>query len=280
MKKLFALLSLVGALSFATANLYAQEAESSDNTTVKTESTESTDSTSTSTSTSTSSEDEFNAETDMAGVPMHQVLKQKFLEGGAGWMAPILLCLVLGLAIVIERVIYLNRATINTNKLLNEVEEALRTGGIEKAKDVCRNTRGPVASIFYQGLDHYEEGMEAVERNVSSYGGVQMGLLESGLSWVTLFIAISPSLGFMGTVVGMVAAFDSMETAGDVSPQLVAGGIKIALLTTIAGLIAAVILQIFYNYLLAKVEGLVTSMEDASISLVDVLTKYNRKNQK
>ena len=121
-----------------------------------------------STSTSTSSEDEFNAETDMAGVPMHQVLKQKFLEGGAGWMAPILLCLVLGLAIVIERVIYLNRATINTNKLLNEVEEALRTGGIEKAKDVCRNTRGPVASIFYQGLDHYEEGMEAVERNVSS----------------------------------------------------------------------------------------------------------------
>ena len=277
MKKLFALLSLVGALSFATANLYAQEAESSDNTTVKTEST---DSTSTSTSTSTSSEDEFNAETDMAGVPMHQVLKQKFLEGGAGWMAPILLCLVLGLAIVIERVIYLNRATINTNKLLNEVEEALRTGGIEKAKDVCRNTRGPVASIFYQGLDHYEEGMDAVERNVSSYGSVQMGLLESGLSWVTLFIAISPSLGFMGTVVGMVAAFDSMETAGDVSPQLVAGGIKIALLTTIAGLIAAVILQIFYNYLLSKIESLVTSMEDASISLVDVLTKYNRKNQK
>ena len=216
----------------------------------------------------------------MTGTPMHQVLKQKFLEGGAGWMAPILLCLVLGLAIVIERVIYLNRATINTNKLLEGVEEALRTGGIEKAKELCRNTRGPVASIFYQGLDHYEEGMEAVERNVSSYGGVQMGLLESGLSWVTLFIAISPSLGFMGTVVGMVAAFDSMETAGDVSPQLVAGGIKIALLTTIAGLIAAVILQIFYNYLLAKVEGLVTSMEDASISLVDVLTKYNRKNQK
>ena len=274
MKKLFALLSLVGALSFATANLYAQEGtESTDTTTVQTESADST-------STSTSSEDEFNAETDMAGTPMHQVLKQKFLEGGAGWMAPILLCLVLGLAIVIERVIYLNRATINTNKLLNEVEEALRTGGIEKAKDVCRNTRGPVASIFYQGLDHYEEGMEAVERNVSSYGGVQMGLLESGLSWVTLFIAISPSLGFMGTVVGMVAAFDSMETAGDVSPQLVAGGIKIALLTTIAGLIAAVILQIFYNYLLAKVEGLVTAMEDASISLVDVLTKYNRKNQK
>jgi biopolymer transport protein ExbB len=271
MKKLFALLSLVGALSFATANLYAQEGtESTDTTTVQTSAD----------STSTASGDEFNAETDMTGTPMHQVLKQKFLEGGAGWMAPILLCLVLGLAIVIERVIYLNRATINTNKLLNEVEEALRTGGIEKAKDVCRNTRGPVASIFYQGLDHYEEGMEAVERNVSSYGGVQMGLLESGLSWVTLFIAISPSLGFMGTVVGMVAAFDSMETAGDVSPQLVAGGIKIALLTTIAGLIAAVILQIFYNYLLAKIEGLVTSMEDASISLVDVLTKYNRKNQK
>ncbi|MBO5873959.1 MAG: MotA/TolQ/ExbB proton channel family protein [Rikenellaceae bacterium] len=275
MKKLFALLSLVGALSFATANLYAQEGtESTDTTTVQTSAD------STSTASTTASEDEFNAETDMTGTPMHQVLKQKFLEGGAGWMAPILLCLVLGLAIVIERVIYLNRATINTNKLLNEVEEALRTGGIEKAKDVCRNTRGPVASIFYQGLDHYEEGMEAVERNVSSYGGVQMGLLESGLSWVTLFIAISPSLGFMGTVVGMVAAFDSMETAGDVSPQLVAGGIKIALLTTIAGLIAAVILQIFYNYLLAKVEGLVTAMEDASISLVDVLTKYNRKNQK
>ena len=208
---------------------------------------------------------------------MHQVLKQKFIEGGAGWMAPILLCLVLGLAIVIERVIYLNLATVNTKKLIAGVEEALKNGGVEAAKELCRNTRGPVASIFYQGLDRYDEGIDVVEKSVVSYGSVQMGQMESGLSWISLFIALSPMLGFMGTVVGMVDAFDSIQAQGDVSPTAVAGGIKIALLTTLAGLIVAVILQLFYNYLVSKIDSLVVSMEDSSITLVDMLTAY-RKN--
>lgn len=208
---------------------------------------------------------------------MHQALKQKFIEGGVGWMSPILLCLILGLAIVIERVIYLNLSTINTKKLLEKIEKALNEGGVEAAKEVCRNTRGPVASIFYQGLDRVSEGIDVVEKSVASYGSVQAGKLESGMSWISLFIALSPMLGFMGTVVGMIAAFDAIEAAGDIAPSLVAGGMKIALLTTVAGLIAAVILQLFYNYLLAKIDSIVISMEDASISLVDILTKYLKK---
>lgn len=216
-------------------------------------------------------------DTAVEGQPMHQAIKQKFLEGGAGWMAPILLCLVLGLAIAIERIIYLNLATTNTKKLIAKVEQALNEGGIEAAKDVCRNTRGPVASIFYQGLDRYTEGIDVVEKSVVSYGSVQMGQMENGLTWISLFIALSPMLGFMGTVVGMVDAFDSIQAAGDVSPTLVAGGIKVALLTTLAGLIAAVVLQIFYNYIVSKIDGLVISMEDSSISLVDLLTKYGKK---
>lgn len=217
------------------------------------------------------------AEVDVEGQPLHQAIKQKFLEGGAGWMAPILLCLVLGLAIAIERIIYLNLSTTNTKKLIAKVEEALNNGGIEAAKDVCRNTRGPVASIFYQGLLRYDEGLDVVEKTVVSYGSVQMGQMENGLSWISLFIALSPMLGFMGTVVGMIQAFDAIEAAGDVSPTLVAGGIKVALLTTLAGLIAAVILQVFYNYILSKIDGLVVTMEDTSITLVDMLTKFNKK---
>ena len=200
-----------------------------------------------------------------------------FIEGGVPWMAPILLCLVLGLAIVIERVIYLNLATINTKKLLEKVENALNNGGVEAAKEVCRNTRGPVASIFYQGLDRAGEGLDVVEKSVASYGSVQAGRLENGLTWISLFIALSPMLGFLGTVVGMIQAFDAIEAAGDIAPSLVAGGMKVALLTTVGGLIAAMILQLFYNYLLAKIDGLVISMEDASISLVDILTKYLKK---
>ncbi|NLI25175.1 MAG: MotA/TolQ/ExbB proton channel family protein [Bacteroidales bacterium] len=211
------------------------------------------------------------------GKTLHQMLKEKFIEGGAPWMAPILLCLILGLAIVIERTIYLNLATTNTDKLLKRIEEALNSGGVEAAKEVCRNTRGPVASIFYQGLDRVNEGVDVVEKSVVSYGSVQMGLLEKGLSWVTLFIAIAPMLGFLGTVVGMVMAFDDIAKAGDVSPTIVAGGMKVALITTVGGLIVAIILQVFYNYLLAKVESIVNTMEDASISLVDLIVKYTKK---
>ena len=217
------------------------------------------------------------AETEIAGESMHHILMQKFLEGGWAWMLPILLCLVIGLAVAIERILYLALSTINSKKLVNKVEEALKQGGIEAAKEVCRNTRGPIASIYYQGLDRYDQGLDAVEKAVVSYGSVQTGQMESGLPWIGLFIALSPMLGFMGTVVGMIDAFDAIQAAGDISPTLVAGGIKVALLTTLLGLIAAVILQLFYNYIIAKIDSLVNAMEDSSITLMDILTAYNKK---
>jgi len=203
----------------------------------------------------------------------HQVVKQKFIEGGAEFMGIVLFCLIMGLALCIERIIYLNLATTNTEKLLNEIESSISSGGVDAAKEVCRNTKGPVASIFYQGLERSGEGVDVVEKAIVSYGSVQMGLLERGLSWISLFISLAPMLGFMGTVIGMIGAFDAIEAAGDISPSLVAGGIKVALLTTVFGLIVAMILQVFYNYLVAKIDSLVNSMEDASISLIDILVK-------
>lgn len=211
------------------------------------------------------------------GQELHKQIKAKFIEGGAQFMGAVLLTLIFGLALAIERIIYLNLATTNTEKLLKKVEDALEEGGVEAAKEVCRNTRGPVASIFYQGLDRYDEGIEQAEKSVIAYGSVQMGLLEKNLSWIALFIAIAPMLGFMGTVIGMIDAFDKIRIAGTVSAQLVAGGIQIALITTVSGLIVAVILQIFYNYILSKIDGLVNSMEDSSISLIDMLVKYSVK---
>lgn len=207
----------------------------------------------------------------------HQVLKEKFIQGGAGWMTPILLVLIIGLTLIIERIIYLNLATTNTEKLLKRVEDALANGGVEAAKEVCRNTRGPVASIFYQGLLRSDEGLESMEKSVVAYGGVAMGRLEKNLSWIAFVIAVAPMLGFLGTVVGMVQAFDDIEAAGDISPTVVAGGMKVALLTTVFGLIVAIIVQTFYNYLSAKVESLVNSMEDASISFMDIMVKYTSK---
>lgn len=209
--------------------------------------------------------------------PIYQAIKTKFIEGGPGFMATVVLCLIFGLALSIERIIYLNLATTNTNKLLASVEEALKNGGVEAAKEVCRTTKGPVASIFYQGLDRMDQGVEMVEKSVVSYGGVQMGLLESGLSWITLFISIAPSLGFLGTVIGMVQAFDAIEAAGDISPNIVAGGMKVALITTVGGLIVAMILQVFYNYILSRIDALSIDMENASIDLVDVLAKNEKK---
>jgi Biopolymer transport proteins len=209
-------------------------------------------------------------------VPFYQQIKAKFIDGGVGFMAVILLCLILGLALAIERIIYLNLATTNTKKLLAKIEDALQNGGVEAAKDVCRNTRGPVASIFYQGLSRMDEGIEVVEKSVVSYGSVQMSQLENGLSWIQLFIAIAPMLGFMGTVIGMIAAFDSIQAMGEMSPAAMAGGIKVALITTVAGLIVAVILQLFYNYIVAKIDSIVISMEDASISLIDLLVNYKK----
>lgn len=206
-----------------------------------------------------------------------QVLKERFIEGGPEFMGVVLLCLILGLAVAIERIIYLNLATTNTKKLTAAVEEALKTGGVEAAKEVCRNTRGPVASIFYQGLDRVDEGLDMVEKSVVAYGGVQMGQLEKNVSWVSLFIAVAPMLGFMGTVIGMIQAFDKISAAGGLDASLIAGDIKVALLTTVFGLIVAIILQVFYNYIIAKIDSIVNDMEDASVTLVDILVANNKK---
>lgn len=265
MKKLFLILSMASVMSFAAVNVYAQdEAAAAPEAVEAVEAVE-------------AEAPAMDPEVDVEGVAMHQAIKSKFIEGGTGWMTPVLLCLIFGLAIAVERILYLSLSKINTKKLIADVEAALAEGGIEKALDVCRNRRGPVASIFYQGLSRYDQGLDVVEKSVASYGSVQMGLMESGLTWISLFIALSPMLGFMGTVVGMVGAFDSIEAAGDVSPTLVAGGIKVALLTTLAGLIAAAVLQLFYNYIVSKIDGLVVTMEDCSITLVDMLTAYSKK---
>ena len=218
--------------------------------------------------------DPFNVKSE---VPLHQALKTKFIEGGAGFMSLIIICLILGMALAIERILYLAFSKTNTTKLLESVEAALEKGGIEEAKKVCRETRGPVASIFYQGLLRADQGIDVVEKTIVSYGGVQMSLMENGLSWIGLFISIAPSLGFLGTVIGMIQAFDAIQAAGDISPNVVAGGMKVALITTVGGLIVAMILQIFYNYIIAKIDSLSIDMEDSSIRFVDTMVKYNKK---
>ena len=207
----------------------------------------------------------------------HQAFKQKFIEGGADWMTPIAIALILGLAICLERIVYLNLSDVNPKKMLEDIEAALEKNDLEGAKTIARNTRGPIASIAYQALLRADQGIDIVEKSVVSYGGVQGGLLEKNLSWITLFIALSPSLGFLGTVVGMVFAFDKIEQVGDISPTVVAGGMKVALITTIGGLVVAMILQVFYNYILYLVEGIVNKMEDASITLLDIIVKRNEK---
>ena len=210
-------------------------------------------------------------------VPLHQALKTKFIEGGAGFMSLIIICLIIGLALSIERILTLSFQKVNTKKLILAVEDALKNGGIDAAKDVCRNTRGPVADIFYQGLLRYDQGLDVVEKSIVSYGSVQMSKMESGLSWISLFIAIAPSLGFLGTVIGMIQAFDAIQAAGDISPNVVAGGMKVALITTVGGLIVAMILKVFYNYILAKIDTLSIDMENSSIELIDVLSDYKAK---
>lgn len=260
MKKFFMFLAVIGLTAISAQYAAAQDAEAASETTV---------------AAAAETVDPFNAPAEK--VPFHQALKTKFIEGGAGFMSLVIICLILGLALCIERILYLSLSKTNTKKLLAAIEEALQNGGVEAAKEVCRNTRGPVASIFYQGLLRMDQGIEVVEKTVVSYGSVQMSQMESGLSWISLFIAIAPSLGFLGTVIGMIQAFDAIQAAGDISPNVVAGGMKVALITTVGGLIVAVILQIFYNYILSKIDGLTIDMEDASISLVDTLVKYQNK---
>ncbi len=257
MKKIFMFLAVMGVMAFSAQNAAAQDEQAAETTAteVVTETTE---------------------EALPEEVPMHQALKTKFIEGGAGFMALVIACLILGLALCIERILYLAFSKTNTKNLLAKVEDALKNGGVEAATEACRNTRGPVASIFTQALLRLADGqsLEDVEKSVVSYGGVEASKMEQNLSWISLFIAIAPSLGFLGTVIGMIQAFDAIMVAGDMSPAVVAGGMKVALITTVGGLIVAVILQIFYNYILSQVESLTIEMEDASISLMDILVKY------
>ena len=205
----------------------------------------------------------------------HQVLKEKFIEGSAFFMSWIAAAFVIGLAFCIERIIYLSLAEVDTKRFIASIERALKEGDVERAKDIARHTRGPVASIYYQGLMHLDQGVDVVEKSVVAYGGVQAGYLERGCSWITLFIAMAPSLGFLGTVIGMVQAFDNIQQVGDISPAVVAGGMKVALITTIFGLIVALVLQLFYNYVLSKIEALTQKMEDSSVTLLDMAIKYD-----
>ena len=260
MKKIFMFLAVMGVMAFSAQNVAAQDETAEP----------------TATEEIAAPAEEAAALEAPEEVPMHQALKTKFIEGGAGFMAVVLACLILGLALCIERILYLGFSKTNTKKLLAKIEDALANGGVAAAKDVCANTRGPIASIFTQAFIRLADGqsLEEVEKSVVSYGGVEASKMEQNLSWISLFIAIAPSLGFLGTVIGMIQAFDAIQVAGDMSPNVVAGGMKVALITTVGGLIVAVILQIFYNYILSQVESLTIEMEDASISLMDILVKY------
>jgi biopolymer transport protein ExbB len=271
MKKVCAYLSIVIILTLGLSNAaFAQKKAAKTETKTETATVSATETAAV--ETATTAKQEAPAETKS----FHQALKTKYIEGGVPWMTPILICMILGLALVIERILYLNLATTNSDKLLKQIEDKVKNGDYEGAKGVCRNTRGPLASIFFQGLDRVDNGLEDAEKALTSYGGVQMARLESNMVWISLFIGLAPSLGFLGTVVGMVQAFDDIEKAGDISPTVVAGGMKVALITTIFGLIVALILQVCYNYLLSKIESLVTTMEDASITFMDILVK-NKK---
>ena len=288
MKKVFALLSIAALLTFTNINGAMAQQKQNDKAAAKTEKADvKADATkdapaevkdSVPAQDSAVAENQVNAEQDTtaASETFHVMLKKKYIEGGAGWMTPVLICLIFGMALVIERILYLNMSTTNMKKLLGGIEDNVKNGNYEGAKELCRNTRGPVASIFYQGLDRIDQGLENVEKSITSYGGVQMARLESNMTWISLFIALAPSFGFLGTVVGMVEAFDAIEHQGNISPIIVASGMKMALLTTIFGLIVAIILQIFYNYLLTKIEKLVDQMEDGSISFMDILVKYQK----
>jgi biopolymer transport protein ExbB len=250
MKKLFAVLAIFGMMSFGLPSiLSAQDVDFSS----------------------------VAAVSESAAGGFHQAIKIKFIEGNAAFMSVLTLCLILGLAFCLERVIYMSLADINQDAFLAKIADTLDSGDVEGAKNIARSTRGPIASIVYQGLLRLDQGPDAVERTIVSYGGVQAGLLEKNLSWITMFITIAPSIGFLGTVIGMVMAFDDIQRAGDMSPTIVAGGMKLALITTVAALIVALILQIVYNYILNKMEAILGKMEDASITFLDQVIKYNVK---
>ena len=214
---------------------------------------------------------------EMESLGFHQQLKRKFIEGNAEFMSLVALALVLGLAFCIERLIYLTLAEVNARKMLEDIDNRVMNGDVEGAKNLCRDTRGPVASICYQGLLHIDESIDDIQRSIVNYGSVQQGHLEKGCSWIKLFIAIAPSLGFLGTVIGMVMSFDHIQQAGDIGPTIVAEGMKVALITTIFGIVVALILQVFYNYILVKIEQLSRQMEESAITLLETVKNYKKK---
>jgi biopolymer transport protein ExbB len=281
MKKALSSMFIAAMLTLGGSNLYAQTEETTD-AAPDSAATEQVDSTAAAEETAPAEEaatEEATEEMPKADRPFTQILKEKFIEGGAFFMSFVLLALILGLALVIERILYITFSMSNEKKLLQKVDDALNSGGIEAAKEVCRGERGPIASIFYEGLDHFDEGLDMVDKSLIATGSVENGKLEKGTSWISLFIALAPMLGFMGTVIGMIEAFDAIEAAGDINPSLVASGIKVALLTTVFGLITAIILQIFYNLIVAMIDNIVIKMEDASISFLDMLVDYEKKNK-
>ena len=209
-------------------------------------------------------------------IGMHQQLREKFIEGNPRFMSLVAFALIIGLALCIERIIYLTRSEINTKKLLSDIEKKVESGDVEGAKSICRNTRGPVASVCYQGLMHITEPAENIERSIVSYGQVLTSRLERGCSWIKLCIAIAPSLGFLGTVIGMVMAFDQIQAEGDIGPTIVAEGMKVALITTIFGIIVALILQVFYNFVNSRIDRLTTQMEEGAINLMDIIAKAKK----
>ena len=285
MKKLFAIVAMLGMFTFGTTQVYAQDAAEA----APVETVENTDQAAAPAEEAAApAAEEVAAPAEEAAAPaevteasesegVHKTLKTKFIEGGAEFMALVAIAMVIGLAFCVERIIYLSMAKVNTKNLMEAIAAALQKGDVEGAKTICRNTAGPVASICYQGLLRIDEGLDTVERSVVSYGSLQSSNLEKGCSWITLFIAMAPSLGFLGTVIGMVMSFDKIQQEGDISPTIVAGGMKVALITTIYGIIVALVLQVFYNFILTKIESIVADMEDSSITLLDLMTKYNLK---
>lgn len=275
MKKVFAIIALMGVFTFGMTQSISAQDEAVDSAATEQVDSAAVD-TAAAAATVDAADDEV-ASSEPVETGMYKNLKTKFIEGDAGFMAIVAISLVLGLAFCIERIIYLALSKINTVKFIDEIESAVKNGNIEGAKEIARNTRGPIASIYYQGLLRLNDGADAVEKSVVAYGAVQASKLESGCSWITLFIGMAPSLGFLGTVIGMVQAFDDIQAAGDISPTVVAGGMKVALLTTIFGICVALILQVFYNYILAEIEGLTAKMEDSTISLLDIVAKHCNK---
>ena len=277
MKKLIAFLMVAGLFTFGISNLVVAQDEQPQ--TEQTEQVVAPEETPAPVETVETVEEVTPAVQDEAApVTFREAIKKQFIDGGPGFMGIVLVILLIGMAISIERIIYLTLATANSTKLLKGIEDKMKNGDVEGAKQLCKNTRGPVASIFTQGLIRYQDGqsLDEVEKSIVSYGSVAGGKLESGLSWIGLCISLAPMFGFMGTVIGMIQAFDDIAAAGDMSPTVVASGMKVALLTTVFGLIAAIILQIFFNFIAAKIESIVNDMEDSSISFMDILAKYHK----